>query len=461
MSLTRLVLPLAAALAVAVPAGAAERLTVRGAGWGHGVGMSQYGAYGFAKRGSDYREIVGHYYTGTEIGKTSNRVVRVLIASGASASFTGATKAAGRRTDPAKVYRAVRAAGGRVSLVSPSGRRMRTVAAPLVARGKILTTGRERFRRALEFHPGVLGGIDTVNAVRLEAYLRGVVPRESPASWPAEALKAQALAARTYAITTSRSGNFDHYRDTRSQVYDGVAAEDPRTDAAIRATRGEVVTYDGDPVVTYFFSTSGGRTEDVENAFIGADPKPWLKSVDDPYDDESPYHRWTLRMSRSEADAKLGSLVKGRFEGIRVLDRGSSPRVVRAEVVGSGGTTRTDGPTLRARLGLRDTWAYFTTASVEEDEPQPDDQQADPSGGSPGGGASVARRRPVAVLKGRFLPAPRSGLVTVQRRERGRWVDVAGARTDRRGRYRAGVLEPGGYRLKAGRATTPGVRVAR
>jgi stage II sporulation protein D len=450
---------LAAALIAAAPASAADRLTVRGGGWGHGIGMSQYGAYGFAKHGRDYRQILGHYYTGTTIGSTPNATVRVLLFSGASASFMGATKAAGKTTDPAKVYRAVRAAGGRVSLVSPKGKRMATVAAPLRATGKILTTSGERFRGALEFRPGVLGGIDTINAVRLETYIRGVVPRESPASWPAEALKAQALAARTYAITTSRGGTFDHYKDTRSQVYGGVAAEDARTDAAIKATRGEVVTYDGAPVVTYFFSTSGGRTENVENSFIGAEPQPWLKSVDDPYDDESPHHEWTVKMTRKRAKSLLGSLVKGSFEGIKVTQRGRSPRVVRAEVIGSGGRTATTGPVLRARLGLRDTWAYFTTATVEQTDPEPTDEQADPTGGSPGGGASVARRRVLAELRGRVLPAPRSGLVVVQRRYGKRWVDVASARAGERGRYRAGVVRTGRYRVTAGAARTPAVRV--
>ena len=93
-----------------------------------------------------------------------------------------------------------------------------------------------------------------------------MVSRESPSSWPAEALKAQAVAARTYAITTSKAGDgWDQYADTRSQVYGGVAAETASTNAAVAATRGQVVTYDGEPVVTFFFSTSGGRTENVEN----------------------------------------------------------------------------------------------------------------------------------------------------------------------------------------------------
>ena len=123
--------------------------------------------------------------------------------------------------------------------------------------------------------------------------MRGVVGDESPPSWPLEALKAQAVAARTYALTTMKpTAGFDVYPDTRSQVYGGVAAEEASTDAAVAQTSGEVVTYNGQPVVTYFFSTSGGRTENVENTPLGNEPRPWLKSVDDPYDTMSPRHRW-------------------------------------------------------------------------------------------------------------------------------------------------------------------------
>ena len=96
------------------------------------------------------------------------------------------------------------------------------------------------------------------------------MPLESPASWPIEALKAQAVAARTYALTTSKGGaGFDHYPDTRSQVYGGVGAEVASTNAATQQTAGQLVTYQGTPVATYFFSTSGGRTEDVENTTLG------------------------------------------------------------------------------------------------------------------------------------------------------------------------------------------------
>ena len=174
--------------------------------------------------------------------------------------------------------------------------------------------------------------------------MAGVVARESPSSWPIEALKAQAVAARTYAITTSKAGA--GLRPVRRHALAGVrrrGGESDATNAAVAATRGQVVTYDGAPVVTYFFSTSGGRTENVENSFIGSDPKPWLKSVNDPYDGVSPKHRGApIRMSTAAAGAKLCGLVKGRFKGIRVNRRGKSPRIVTATVIGSGGRTHVE-----------------------------------------------------------------------------------------------------------------------
>ena len=164
-------------------------------------------------------------------------------------------------------------------------------------------------------------GLVAVNALDLEDYVRGVVSGESPSAWPTEALKAQAVAARTYAITTHAGGGvFDQYADTRSQVYRGVSAETPSTDAAVQATTGQVVTFGGQPVTTYFFSTSGGETEDVENSFVGSQPKPWLKAVDDPFDSVSPKHRWgPFRFTAAQVQRKLHRYLQGRFKRIKVL----------------------------------------------------------------------------------------------------------------------------------------------
>src|SRR5207342_2994290 len=114
---------------------------------------------------------------------------------------------------------------------------------------------------------------------------KGVVPNEMPADWPADALRAQAVVARSYGLATGASGPFDQYDDTRSQVYGGLGSGTAATNHAVDATAGHVVKYHGKIATTFFFSTSGGRTENIENVFIGSDPKPYLKSVRDPFED--------------------------------------------------------------------------------------------------------------------------------------------------------------------------------
>ena len=283
----------------AARAAPASTLVIAGAGYGHGVGMSQTGAYGYARHGWTYQAILAHYYTGTSLGQApSGAIVRVLV-------------------------------GGRV-------------------------------RR-----------------VPLERYVRGVVSAEVPSEWPLAALEAQAIASRTYALTAhagdrSKIGQrFDVYADTRSQVYRGVAAETAQTNAAIAATTGQVVTYAGQPAITFFFASSGGMTEDVQNGFPGSEPQPWLRGVPDSY--ESSRSRWQLSLSFHAAAARLRGLVRGSFRGIEVLTRGYSPRILTAAVLGSAGATRVSGPELASRLGLRDTWASFgVRTSAGPVQPEPD-----------------------------------------------------------------------------------------
>src|SRR3954451_6027119 len=132
-----LTLACAPATALPAPAQAAKtRLTIRGAGFGHGVGMSQYGAYGFALEGADHREILGHYYSGTALAKLEPGTERVLLqASLTRGSFDGASRAGGRRVSPAKRYGVRLGPAGTVDLLSPTGRRLARVAAPLTVTG--------------------------------------------------------------------------------------------------------------------------------------------------------------------------------------------------------------------------------------------------------------------------------------------------------------------------------------
>ncbi|HKP90120.1 MAG TPA: SpoIID/LytB domain-containing protein [Thermoleophilaceae bacterium] len=353
------------AVALAAPAHA---YTIRGHGFGHGVGMSQYGALGLARHGVGYRDILAHYFKHTRVEKRPGRTIRVLLLAGyRTIDFSGATSAGGRTLDPAKTYTAT-LVGSRIAL--HRGKRVATLPYPLLvlsARGSVRLGGTAingvtdgAYRGALELRPTSTGGLTAINQLPVDAYVRGVVPGEVPARWPADALKAQAVAARSYALTTHSGGDlFDQYPDTRSQVYRGMDAELPRSSGAVIATANEVVTHDGEIATTFFSSSSGGRTENVENSFGGAEPKPYLKSVKDPYDGAAPRHKWRIEYSRAEVTRRLAGLVKGRFRGIRVVDRGESPRIVWADVVGSGGTTRVSGATLKYRLALNDTWARF------------------------------------------------------------------------------------------------------
>jgi stage II sporulation protein D len=290
----------------------------------------------------------------------------VLLGDGrGSVKFDGADGVNGTPLDPAKTYTATRS-GSKVKVSGvgtfPSLARVR--GAMVRWKGTSMNgIANGRWRSALELRPSSYGGLTVVNALGIDNYVKGVVPGEVPASWPAEMLKAQAVAARSYAMTTNRGGGvFDQYPDTRSQVYRGVTGETVASNAAVSDTAGQVVTYNGETVTTYFFSTSGGRTENVENVFIGGTPQPWLKSVEDPYDDVSPRHRWKFVLTTSQMQSRLSGLVKGSFRGIKIVQKGVSPRVVYADILGSRGRTRVTGPTLRTRLGLYDTW--FTVKKV-------------------------------------------------------------------------------------------------
>ena len=466
------------ALALSAPAHGASSLVIRGAGFGHGVGLSQYGTLGYAKQGWTHDRILAHYYTGTKLGRlTSSPAVRVLLRSGHSRYVVvGAVDANGLKLDPAKRY--VITGGGKGAIVRDAkGKSLGTATPPLrlsAASGSTIQLFGPAdngvrdgvYRGALEFRPGV-GGLLAVNALGLEEYVAGVIAAEVPASWPAEALRAQAIAARTYAITASAGGGegFDQYADTRSQMYRGVRAEAPATSAAVRATSSRVVTYDGRPVTTYFFSTSGGRTENVENVFIGGIARPWLKSVEDPYDGVSPSHRWgPIKLTLASASSRLRGVVRGRLRWIRVLRRGVSPRIVKAQVVGTTGTTTVTGPQLRRAFGLRDSWMFFTSFSTDLTKrdagdtgptgPAGPEPRTDPQTG--GARTSSASRR----LVGSIRPARAGAWARVERLSGGRWTHFADALVERGGRVATTVPASGRYRLRYGGMTGPAVGFA-
>ena len=444
-----------ACLALSPAAQAATNLYITGAGNGHGIGMSQYGAYGDALHGWTYEHILGHYYQGTALRPTStSRIVRVLLGTGAygNPSFTGASTAVAPRAgsqpvtlSSADTYSLRALPGGNVALYDQSGQQLASVRPPLVVSGPgpVTFLGHGQYRGAFEFRWSSGPHVQTVNAVDLEDYVRGVVSAEMPASWSSQALDAQAVAARTYAITTSVNGNgYSLYSDTRSQMYLGVSAETPTTDAAVAATSGQVVTLNGQPVVTYFFASSGGHTESIQDAWTGSPAESWLRGVDDPYDDAggNPYYRWGVTVSLSSAAADLGSLVKGSLTGITVTQTGTSPRVVEAQVTGTGGTTTVSGAQLQGAFGLMSTWMSFSTISTSA-AMKPNRYARMEVVGDPG---AVS-----ATLRGAVAPAPqRGGQLAVQRRIGRRWETVAlGVRVSRRGSYDVSLAAGGLYRV--------------
>lgn len=459
----------AAVLTLAGPAAATTTVYVRGAGYGHGVGMSQYGAYGYALHGETYRWILGHYYSGTQIGTSDpNRIVRVLLASG-SAAFAGATQAGGKKLDPSVTYDVKPLSDGHLSLVNQlSGKRVGKFAAPLTATGPgpLSVAGLGSYRGSLEFRLDGAGGVYTVNALGLDDYVRGVISAEMPSNWAPEALKVQAVAARTYAITTDVAGSFYNlYPDTRSQVYKGVAAETPATDAAVAATAGQVVTYNGAPVVTYFFASSGGHTENVEDAWPGAAAAPWLRGVADPFDDAggNPYYRWGREFSLGATSARLSRLVPGTLIGIQVTDTGASPRIIHAQVVGTGGTTTVTGSQLQSAFDLLSTWASFLTISTLATQgPTPGPVLA-PSADL----AQIAQAKRlhgllasvVPAIRGRVFPARQGTLLTIQIHTGQGWRPSSKVRLGVGGRYAVQLPAPGTYRVSYRGVNGPAVLV--
>jgi stage II sporulation protein D len=336
---------------------------VHGRGFGHGVGMSAYGAYGFAQHGKSYRFILGHYYTGTSLGTVQGaNVVRVLLGIEAGdVGFSGATSACGVRLDPSRSYQAHRD-GNTLKLRSSGGKRLADCGRKLRAAGpgKVTIAGYGSYRGALETVPteSQSGSLNVVNALALEQYVKGVMPNEVPPSWPVEELKAQAVAVRSIALTGDVGGNgFDLYSDTRSQLYKGLESEYAATNNAVAATRGQVVMYGGKVAEALYSACSGGHTESAVNVF--GSPVPYLVGVPDPFDSACPLHEWTLKFSGPEISAKLGSYLKGRLKKVAVTKRGVSPRIIEAKLYGTGGVSTVTGTDLEVSLGGYDTWMTF------------------------------------------------------------------------------------------------------
>ena len=308
MSLRRLLAAAGCALLLLLGLGAARaeaaaKWVVSGAGFGHGTGLSQYGAYGYAKQGVGYAAILAHYYTGTTLGTTPDTTVRVLLQSGRTVRFNGATRLRGGAGGEQDLHR--QAQGQRGAPAEEGWKEARQLrAAAQRHRRHSTSTSSARAATAAPSRCGpraCRGGLNAVNAVELEDYVRGVVAEESPASWPLEALRAQAVVARSYALALQASAA--RLRPLRRHPQPGLwrrrrprPAED-QPGGRGHGAPGRHLPGQGRPDLLLLHLWRIHR-EQREPARFGGTPIPYLRGVADPYDDESPYHRWTRKFSR-------------------------------------------------------------------------------------------------------------------------------------------------------------------
>ena len=373
-------------------------ISLDGRGFGHGHGMSQYGAEGAARQGLGYRDIIDFYYPGTAWG-TSGGSVKVLITKDTSRDvvvvprrgLTVRSLGSGKRWKlPVKVrkhgpgskkvgvrrWRIMPAAGGRSAVSYRTGGwhewKVAAGDAEFSAGGPPIELrtpkGVVAYRGALRSASpaGSTTDRDTVNVVSLDAYLRGVVPSEVYAStWHAEAIRAQAVAARTYAAyERAHSPSSRHYQlcDTaHCQVYGGYSAEYPTSNAAVAATAHRVITSGGEPAFAQFSASNGGWT--------AAGATDYLPAQADPYDGwtNQGHQTWSATVTSEEIERAYNI---ENLSSISVETRdGNGEWGGRAETVrltsSTGWSGTVTGESFRSHLGLRSTWFDITAVDPQ------------------------------------------------------------------------------------------------
>ena len=368
-----------------------------GTGWGHGLGMSQWGAKGRAERGMTASQIISAYYQGTALtsSPTESTQIRVLVdedyrppaADGSFPSSNGlpgnlfgrggpwAIEGVTGPLQPDTRLNLVSLPGGHgihARLYDPAGNPM--IDFPFPGTLKIIplsphtriqpfydftsaapntggTLFYDTYRGVVWIRQNSEGLLDTVNELNIEDYLRGVVPAEMPSHWPYEALKAQAMAARTYALNELNPFHPTHDLDdtTFSQAYEGSNIEHPVTNAAIDETRNTVITYGGKPIAAYYFSGGSGFTENVEDVMNSA-PLPYLRGIADvdaggaPFDSQAPKREWAtaefpMRVLEDMLNVKPDTTVGG-LQMIDFSDRSHSGSLRTVYVHGSAASRR-------------------------------------------------------------------------------------------------------------------------
>lgn len=372
---------------VTTPAAAADDdVTVTGRGFGHGRGMGQWGAYGYAvDRGAGYQAILDHFYGGTALASDAGNPVigvELLGLRGREALITGP----GLAVNGVPLGRAavrVRSVGSNTvevlvadSCGGPWTSRNASMTTPVTVTGELALCepGQIRaYRGSMVLLDGG-GFLTTVNTLPVEDYLRGVVPSEVPASWGSagggrgmEALKAQAVAARSFALSSRWTPYATTCDTTACQVYRGsytrpdggapVMLEDSRTDAAVSATAGQVRRRSGGTIArTEFHASSGGWTAGGE-----------FPAVEDLGDATAanPNRSWSVVFTRPQLAQRLGTAEVTR---IRVTQRNGlgadGGRVLQVVVDTTAGQRSFTGAQFREALGLKSDWFTLSTAAA-------------------------------------------------------------------------------------------------
>ncbi|HEV2930622.1 MAG TPA: SpoIID/LytB domain-containing protein, partial [Propionibacteriaceae bacterium] len=379
---TALVVPAPRAQADPVVAPTSGSFTVRGAGWGHGFGMSQYGAYGAARGGLTWKQILAFYYPGTRVTTMpSGTTLKVWITGDYDGSLrvrpiaglnvrdadggrytlpTGGKYTSWRISRSGSGYRLSYRTSSGTDVTQPTGLSSTSTwsfYSPAKVIRVVLPSGSVRSYR------GSVGLVKrgssgrTVNRVLLEDYVKGVVPVEMPTSWPAEAVRAQSVAARSYAVRLRDFTNYSGYDicdTTACQVYRGLGNETSAGNAAVRATKGAIVTYKGAVALTQFASSNGGHSAQGRYPYLA--PRP------DPYDDAVRSQAWTKKVTTRSVAAAWPAV--GTVRGLRITARDGAGawggRVRTIAILGSKATVRVSGGTFQRRFGLRST--LFTIA---------------------------------------------------------------------------------------------------
>jgi SpoIID/LytB domain protein len=373
-------------------------LAFYGRGYGHGVGLSQYGARGRAMAGQDATTILAHYYAGTTAGTIGTSAqIRVLVLSKWQAAPTSPLVVYGRAkpwtidgidaTFPADAKLTLRPTIATTDTGTSVAWRLRIVLdgivyldrtmnhsfrlrAPTVG-GRLQLASKpssfDTYRSVLKVFPSLTAPtVSVVNELRLESYLRGVVPAEMPYTWPGAALQAQSIIARSYAARRLRpdTGSYDIGDDSRTQVYRGILAERSTTNAAILQTAGVVLKNDGSIANTLYHSTGGAGTENNENVFVTATgevvatPVTYLRGSDDragdgtSYDAGSPFATWhTASYTVAQLSSWLATDSRTKVGTLTALDlsnRGVSGRLISVTLVGTTATKKVSADVFRS-----------------------------------------------------------------------------------------------------------------